>query len=125
LLLIAGCFAIGARLFRDRDRYKRQDFNRYYADALLLRGGGNPWRVFELPQPTDINQPHQVGYPPAFYFMLSPLCRFSSATARWIWVALQVMALISALTIVLREIGPTADHNFIRFAFGFLFSATA
>jgi hypothetical protein len=121
LLLIIGCFATGMRLFRDRDRYKRQDFNRYYADASLLRGGGNPWRTFGLPQPKDIEQSRQVGYPPAFSLMFSPLCRLRRATAHRIWEALQIIALISALTIVLREIAPTANNNFKRFAFAFAF----
>jgi len=118
LLIIAGCFAMGMRLFRDRDRYQRQDFNRYYADAL---GGGNPWRIFELPQPKDVKESRQVGYPPAFCLMFSVLCRFRSATAHRIWETLQIIALIPALTIVLREMVPTANNNFMRFAFAVAF----
>jgi hypothetical protein len=121
LLILAGCLAIGVRLFRDSDRYERQDFNRYYAEASVLRSGGNPWRIFEFSPPKDMNEPAQVGYPPAFYFMFSPLCRFRPATAHWLWEALQIIALISALTIVLREIGRTATNTFIRLAFAFAF----
>lgn len=121
LLILAGCLAIGVRLFRDSDRYERQDFNRYYAEASVLRSGGNPWRIFEFSPPKDMNEPAQVGYPPAFYFMFSPLCRFRPATAHWLWEVLQIIALISALTIVLREIGRTATNTFIRLAFAFLF----
>lgn len=121
LLIIAGCFAMGMRLFRDCDRYNRQDFNRYYADALVLRGGGNPWRIFGPPQPKDTKESRQVGYPPAFCLMFSLLCRFRSSTAHRIWEVLQIIALISALTIVLSEIGPTANNNFMRFALAFAF----
>jgi hypothetical protein len=68
-----------------------------------------------------MNEPGQVGYPPAFYLLFSPLCRFRPATAHWLWEALQIIALISALTIVLREIGRTATNTFIRLAFAFSF----
>jgi hypothetical protein len=122
LLALAGCLAIGVRLFRDSDRYERQDFSRYYAEALVLRSGGNPWRIFEFSPPKDVDEGHQVGYPPAFYFMFSPLCRFRPATAHWLWDALQIIALVSALAILLGEIGRTAS-TFIQltFAFAFLF----
>jgi hypothetical protein len=121
LLALAGCLAIGVRLSRDSDRYDRQDFNRYYAEALVLRSGGNPWRVFESSPPTDVDEGRQVGYPPAFYFMFSPLCRFRPAAAHWLWEVLQIIALVSALAIVLREIGRTATNAFMQFAFAFAF----
>jgi glycosyl transferase family 87 len=121
LLTLAGCLAIGVRLFRDSDRYERQDFDRYYAEASVLSSGGNPWRIFEFSAPRDMNVPSQVGYPPAFYLMFSPLCRFRPATAHRLWEALQIIALISALTLVLREIGRTANNTFTRLAFAFAF----
>src|SRR6266478_4721708 len=121
LLALVGCLAIGVRLFRDSDRYERQDFSRYYAEASVLRSGGNPWRVSEFSPPKEVDEGHQVGYPPAFYFIFSPLCRFRPATAHWLWEALQIIALISTLAIVLREIGRTATNTVIQLAFASAF----
>jgi Glycosyltransferase family 87 len=120
LLVFIGCLAIGVRLFRDSDRCKRQDFNRYYADATTLQKGGNPWHLFEPPPKESLGE-RQVGYPPAFYLMFSPFTRLRPEPAHWIWEALQIIALVSALIIVLREVGLTANNNFIRFAFAFAF----
>ncbi|HJU28842.1 MAG TPA: glycosyltransferase family 87 protein [Candidatus Binataceae bacterium] len=127
MLLAIAFLGLGARLYRDADRYKREDFKRYYAEARLLSDGGDPWRV-QVPRPSEIPRPattppRQIGYPPAFYLMLSPLSRFQPAPAHLIWEALQFASLIFALLIALTEIGAGAAGNFARgaFAFAFLF----
>jgi len=120
LLVFIGCLAIGVRLFRDSDRYKRQDFNRYYADATTLQKGGNPWHLFEPPSKESLEE-RQEGYPPAFYLMFSLFTRLRPEPAHCIWEALQIIALVTALIIVLREVGLTANSNSTRFAFAFAF----
>jgi Glycosyltransferase family 87 len=122
VLALIGCLAIGVRLFRDSDRYNRQDFNRYYADAMTLQKGGNPWQLFEVEDTAKEGvEDRQVAYPPAFYLMFSPLTRVRGEPARWIWEGLQIVALISALIIVLREVGLAANKTLIAFAFAFAF----
>lgn len=123
-LLVIACLGLGMRLYRDADRYRREDFKRYYAEALMLSHGGDPWRL-ELPRHTELGRPaaappRQVAYPPTFYLVLSPLSRFQPATAHRIWQALQVSCLIFALLIALNEIG-AATGNFARCAFAFAF----
>jgi Glycosyltransferase family 87/NAD(P)H-binding len=119
VLLLLGCIGIGIRLYRDDDRYHRQDFERYYVDAYLLAHGGDPWQG-QLATATSIQK---IPYPPAFFFTFSPLCRFPPRTAHWIWESLQIACLVAALIITLHEIGATASGNFVRsvFAFAFLF----
>lgn len=122
LLLAIACAGLGVRLYRDGDRYKREDFKRYYAEALSLRQGGDPWRInlrdAEVP-PSAALPPRQVGYPPAFYLILSPLTRLRPSAAQRVWEALQVVSLIFALIIALDETTGAASGDFARYAFAF------
>jgi hypothetical protein len=119
-LLALACLGVGIRFYRDDDRYDRQDFRRYYADAQLLAHGGDPWQAQLAKSATSVPQ---IVYPPAFYFAFSPLCRFRPRTAYWMWEILQLACLLAALIITLHEIGAGASGNFVRsvFAFALLF----
>lgn len=121
LIAAVACLLLAVRLHRDSDRYDRQDFDRYFADAQLLSQGGNPWRVVAVPKRVGIAVSSQIAYPPAFYFMFSPLCRLRPSTAHWVWEYFQIVFLTAALTILLYEIGAMKSGDFKVFAFAFAY----
>lgn len=101
-LALAAALALVRTEYRNRDRWREADFNHYYANTLLLRAGGNPWRVAggaAGPQAA-------FNYPPAFYLLLRPLSLMAPRPAYWIWQAIQIAALICAVLIALREAAP-------------------
>jgi glycosyl transferase family 87 len=126
LIVCAGC-VLALSLYKNRDRYDKPDFRSYYANALLLRNGGNPWKpsdiISSLAQSAGRNAAVAVRYPPAFYLLLSPLTFLEKRTAYWIWQAIQIGSLAGALLLVLNEVYPAADlaTNAAAVALVFLF----
>jgi hypothetical protein len=103
--------------YHNRDRWHETDFNHYYANAVKLRTGGDPWRADAAADTSVFN------YPPAFYLALSPLTRLTPQPAYWIWQTIQIGSLIGSIVLILREIGVGRDCELVAtiVALAFLF----
>jgi hypothetical protein len=83
------------------------DFGVYYASALVLRGGANPY-LADLAEVA-----HHLGFdpgvatratdPPTFLYLFEPLTRLPLAHAYWLWFALNLCALICGVVLLLRR----------------------
>ena len=87
------------------ERSGRWDFSIYYASALMMRRGGNPYLESIAPigrrlglETTPIERADSM---PTFVLCFEPLTRFSPRTAYWIWFWINLAALVGALAILL------------------------
>lgn len=113
-LFIVAAFVLVVRFSRDDDRYRRQDFSRYYSDTMAVKHGVDPYLRKETTQ---------IAYPPAFYLAFTPLTLVPPTTAHWIWEGIQIISLAAAIVIALREAGIPISSEFALcvFALSFLF----
>lgn len=77
-----------------------KDFNVYYAAARLISSGGNPYAYNQLATTLvsttgSINNPFY--YPPWFAWFVSPLTLLPYATARIVWVVLNLVIWLAGL----------------------------
>ena len=109
LFLGAGAIAYFAWLLSHlRSRWNGADFNLYYAWAVALRTGLNPYvtdlRPLEGRLGLTTNQLfHSANYPPTFLLLFEPLTYLQPIVAYWLWITLNLLALAAILIILLRH----------------------
>ncbi|HZP45591.1 MAG TPA: glycosyltransferase family 87 protein [Candidatus Binataceae bacterium] len=108
-LLASAGFILVVRFTRDSDRYWRQDFSRYYADTRALNNGSDIY----------LRSNTQISYPPAFYLAFSPLTWIDRRRAHTVWELAQVLSLLAAVALVLRESDVATGYGFACLAFAF------
>jgi hypothetical protein len=80
------------------------DFSHYYASALALRQGHNPYFTDLAPIGRKLNL--HLGeiaagtYPPTFLLCFEPLTLLGPAIAYWVWIAITLVALAAALVLL-------------------------
>lgn len=83
------------------------DFSHYFASALVLREGGDPYTTDLQPIGTrlglKIEKINHGTYPPTFIWCFSPLTRLSLRLAFFVWQALSITCLVAGLVLLMRE----------------------
>ncbi len=83
------------------------DFSHYYASAMVLREGGDPYTTDLQPIGTrlglKIDQINRGTYPPTFIWCFSPLTRLPVRWAFFVWQALSIVCLAAGLLLLMRE----------------------
>jgi hypothetical protein len=91
-----------------RARENQLDFSHYYASALALRQGLNPYTADQQPLANqaglDLAGINRADYPPTFLLCFEPLTRFPPVVAYWIWIGFSVGALGAVLVMLLAPI---------------------
>jgi glycosyl transferase family 87 len=99
--------SVGDTLYRNRLRYEHADFDLYYHWWLEYRVGIDPWRPDVIPAGApSIRTIWYCNYAPPFVILLSPLSRIEVQACYWIWLALQIAALATAIVLLLRQLRP-------------------
>jgi Glycosyltransferase family 87 len=118
---LVGILVLARTLHDYRDRYRRTDFETYYSWSLEFRLGGRPWIPGGAPSfrsPPGMPHAMSCNYPPAFLFFFSPLTLLSQVTAYWVWQGLMIAALVLAICLFLRELGPPSHFSVYFLAIG-------
>jgi alpha-1,2-mannosyltransferase len=83
------------------------DFSHYYASAMVLRDGGDPYTTDLQPIGArlglQIGEINRGGYPPTFIWCFAPLTRLPVHRAFFVWEALNVACLVAGLILLMRE----------------------
>jgi Glycosyltransferase family 87 len=91
-------------------RATRWDFSHYYASALVLREGGDPYTTDLTPLGAKLGltlrQIDRGTYPPTFLLCISPLTRLSVWHAYIVWQTFSVACLIAGLAMLLHDTVP-------------------
>ncbi|HZO82049.1 MAG TPA: glycosyltransferase family 87 protein [Candidatus Binataceae bacterium] len=86
-------------------RAGRFDFSIYYASALALRQNLNPYRInlarIGAPLGLETAPIEHATDPPAFLVCFEPLTLLPVRAAYWVWIALNLAALLAALRLLL------------------------
>lgn len=89
------------------DHSTRWDFSHYYASALVLRDGGDPYKTdlqpiaARLGLKLQLDQINRGTYPPTFIWCFSPLTRLPLGTAFLVWQALSLASLAGGLVLIM------------------------
>lgn len=83
------------------------DFSHYYAAAMVLRAGGDPYTTDLQPVGTrlglKIDEINRGTYPPTFIWCFSPLTRLPLRVAFFVWQAISIACLVTGLVLLMRE----------------------
>lgn len=95
-------------LVHDLPRYEnRWDFSHYYAAALAMRQGIDPYVTDLTPEASrlglELKQINRATYPPTFLVAFEPLTLLSPHAAYWTWFAINVIGLVAALWMLFRD----------------------
>lgn len=86
-------------------RFNQVDFSHYYASALALRKGLDPYTTHleTIAQPLGLNlrENTRATYPPTFLLCFEPLTRLSPYAAYWTWIGFTTLCLALALYVLL------------------------
>lgn len=87
-------------------RANKWDFNHYYASALVMREGGDPYKTDLQPIGArlglKIDQINRATYPPTFIWCFSPLTRLPLREAFFVWQAISLACLAAGLVLLMR-----------------------
>lgn len=101
LLWLAAIFVLGSAFAGLRGRETRWDFSHYYASALALRQGLDPYTTSLKPIAKQfglhLGAIDRATYPPTFLLLFEPLTFFSPHAAYWTWFAANLCFLAIAL----------------------------
>ncbi len=104
LLTLALAYAISL-LWNYRGRANQIDFSHYYVSALAMRQGIDPYVTDLTPLATslglDVAEMNHATYPPTFVLCFEPLTLLSPLSAYWLWIAMNVLFLATALYLLL------------------------
>jgi Glycosyltransferase family 87 len=88
-------------------RATKWDFSHYYASAIVLRQGGDPYTTDLKPIGArlglQIDEINHGTYPPTFIWCFSPLTRLPVRWAFFLWQALSIACLAVGLALLMRE----------------------
>lgn len=88
-----------------QQRVTRWDFSIYYASALALREGANPYRDDLKPFSDQVGvntvEIHRAAHPPTFLLCFEPLTLLNPKAAYWIWFLINLAALVGILLMLL------------------------
>jgi hypothetical protein len=88
-------------------RATRWDFGPYYASALVLREGGNPYLTDLRPVGArvgvEIGKNDRGTYTPTFLTCFEPLTLMSPRRAFWTWFAINLACLLAAIALLFRD----------------------
>ena len=88
-------------------RATKWDFSHYYASAIVLRAGGDPYKPDLQPIGArlglKIDEINRGTYPPTFIWCFSPLTRLPVRSAFFVWQALSLACLVAGLVLLMRE----------------------
>jgi Glycosyltransferase family 87 len=88
-------------------RATRWDFGPYYASALVLREGGNPYTTDLRPVGArvgvEIRDNDRGTYTPTFLTCFAPLTLMSARRAYWTWFAINFACFIAAIALLFRD----------------------
>ena len=102
LLLIVGGLVLGSTMLRQASDPTGQfaiDFADYHQAAARISAGGSPYAPEMLLGPVPAQGVDRYRYPPPLAQLLVPLAGLPLATAAWIWMALQALAVLAAVWI--------------------------
>jgi glycosyl transferase family 87 len=102
---IVAALVLASSLGRVSRRANQLDFSHYYASALAMSHGGDPYRAdlraIAAPLGLNLGENTHATYPPTFLLMFEPLTLMSPARAYWIWTLLDVIAAAGSLMMLL------------------------
>lgn len=84
------------------------DFSHYYASAMVLREGGDPYKSdlqpigAQLGLKLKIDEINRGTYPPTFIWCFSPLTRLPLRSAFFVWQTLSIACLAAGLVLLMR-----------------------
>ena len=88
-------------------RATKWNFSHYYASAIVLRAGGDPYKTDLQPIGArlglKIDEINRGTYPPTFIWCFSPLTRLPVRSAFFVWQALSLACLVAGLVLLMRE----------------------
>jgi len=109
--MLAGLVLLILTLYHNRHRYNAMAMAEFYDWSRELHAGGNPWLPASDPAYQAIaGVPHrgQCNYPPAFLVAFAPLTFLPPPAAFWLWQAILVGSLFTALVMLVHEAWPRA-----------------
>jgi alpha-1,2-mannosyltransferase len=107
--LIAGIILLTIAMYRNRGNFAKVSMAEFYDWSWELRAGGNPWLSNHDPAfhaVTGVPHRGHCNYPPAFLIAFEPLTLINVRTAYWIWQAVLIASMITAVAIIVYELGP-------------------
>jgi len=112
LLAVALIYAF--ELFRDFSALSTQiDFSHYYASALAMREGIDPYTTDLTPIAAslglDLAEMKLATYPPTFVLCFEPLTLLPPVPAHWVWAGMNVVFLAIALYLLLDGLPADTD----------------
>ena len=100
---------LAALFARLPERATQTDFSVYYASAVVLREGGNPYTTDIVPVARrfglDVGPLIRDDSLPLFLLCFEPLTRLSSKTAYWVWFGINCASLALAMILLLQGVG--------------------
>jgi hypothetical protein len=104
LLALALVYAFSL-LWDFRGRANQIDFSRYYVSALATRQGIDPYttdlKLLATSLGLDVGEMDIGTYPPSFILCFEPLTWLSPLPAYWLWIAMNMVFLATALYLLL------------------------
>jgi Glycosyltransferase family 87 len=101
------------------------DFSHYYASAIVLRDGGDPYTTDLRPIGArlglKIDEINRGTYPPTFIWCFSPLTRLPLRSAFFIWQGISIACLAAGLVLLMR--GTVSRHAAAWLTLGVVFFA--
>ena len=113
LLAIAVAYALNLFWNDLPDRANQIDFSHYYVSALAMRHGIDPYTTDLKPLATslrlDVGEMNIGTYPPTFILCFEPLTWLSPLPAYWLWIAMNIVFLATALYLLLDRLPKDTD----------------
>jgi glycosyl transferase family 87 len=111
-LAALAALTIAGSLYGNRDRYDRADFRAFYSWWSEYRAGIDPWQPSQVALKTDAPE-HPISSfcdnTPGWVVLLSPFGALPERVSYWIWITCQLLALITTVVMLAREIRPPPE----------------